>query len=468
VPAYPFVFAGLIVVIRRLGTQTTRDSLVDTAVLFTGVALVQWVFVIAPYNHHGETTAGKSLDVTYQALDVLLLVALAQLLVSSPRRNRSLALVALSVVFWVVADEAFAANSGSYMSGAWVDGFWLSSYILWGGAALDPSVAEIPFSPERRRIPRLSNARLIVLALALGVAPAILLAERLSGSNTYAYAVALGGVTIGSLVLLRLAGLVREIEASRRAERLARRDAESAQQLLVEQNARLVELDGLKDEFLSGVSHELRTPLTSISGYVELLLDEERDGERRAYLDVIERNAERLLALVSDLLLAAHLQSGEFALDRTLVDVGRLAGEAVEAARPGALAGGVELAAIDAEGGQVLVEGDQVRIGQMLDNLISNAVKFTPLGGSVVVSTRTDGGWVRIEVVDTGVGIAEEERGQLFQRFYRTADAVERQIQGTGLGLYITKAIVDAHRGRIAVRPTEGGGTTVVVELPKP
>ena len=459
-PAYAVIFTGLFLILRQLGRYTTRDTLIDTAALFAGVGLLQWVFVISPYANSSEPTAGAFLD-------VLLLVGLAQLLAGGVRRNRALGLLALSVVLWVVADEAFVASSGSYTSGSWIDGFWLGAYVCWGWAALDPSTARIARPRERRRLPRLSNARLIVLALALGLAPAILLAERLSGHSAHVYAVAIGGLIIGSIVLLRLGGLVREIEASRRAERAARRDAENAHRLLVEQNARLVELDRLKDEFLSGITHELRTPLTSISGYVELLLDEEADPERTSYLDVIDRNAERLLALVSDLLLAAHLQSGEFTLKREAVDVGRLVAEAVEAARPRALAGGVELAAAAVDGSPVVVDGDAVRIAQVLDNLVSNALKFTPFGGSVTVSATMDPDWARIEVVDTGIGIPEDERGRLFQRFYRTPEAVERQIQGTGLGLYITKAIVDAHGGRIAVLAADGGRTTVRVELPK-
>jgi signal transduction histidine kinase len=112
------------------------------------------------------------------------------------------------------------------------------------------------------------------------------------------------------------------------------------------------------------------------------------------------------------------------------------------------------------------IDGEPVRLAQLLDNLVSNAIKFTPAGGRVLVSLTHHDALVCIEVSDTGIGIPEEEREHLFQRFFRSQTALERQIQGTGLGLYISKAIVESHGGRIGVRSGEGGGTTFYVELP--
>jgi signal transduction histidine kinase len=113
-----------------------------------------------------------------------------------------------------------------------------------------------------------------------------------------------------------------------------------------------------------------------------------------------------------------------------------------------------------------LVPGEAARLAQLLDNLVSNAIKFTPSGGSVVVAVAPRDGFACIEVSDTGIGIPEAERERLFERFFRSQTALERQIQGTGLGLYISKAIVESHGGRIGVQSREGEGTTFVVELP--
>ena len=113
------------------------------------------------------------------------------------------------------------------------------------------------------------------------------------------------------------------------------------------------------------------------------------------------------------------------------------------------------------------VEGAPDRLTQLLDNLVSNALTFTPAGGRVSISLRRGEGAAVLEVSDTGIGIPADELTNLFQRFYRSRIALDRQIQGTGLGLYLSKAIVDAHRGRIDVRSTEGKGTTFVVEIPE-
>jgi signal transduction histidine kinase len=224
----------------------------------------------------------------------------------------------------------------------------------------------------------------------------------------------------------------------------------------------------MKDEFIALVSHELRTPLTSIRGYLELLVDDPETLElpdlQRDWLTVIDRNAERLLRLVEDLLLTAQANAGALALERAALDVAAVVEHAVQAGAPVAAARGISLTwSADCV---VEVNGDRVRIGQVVDNLVSNALKFTPAGGRVEVRAVSLGKLARIEVSDTGIGIAQDELGQLFDRFFRTARAQDEAIPGVGLGLSIAKAIVDAHRGRITVRSREGDGTTFTVDLP--
>ncbi|HWM14371.1 MAG TPA: PAS domain S-box protein [Gaiellaceae bacterium] len=251
------------------------------------------------------------------------------------------------------------------------------------------------------------------------------------------------------------------------AEQEARAAAEAAQRDLTGQNERLRELDRLKDEFIALVSHELRTPLTSIRGYTELLLDGEAGelgDDQRQFLGVVERNAHRLLHLVGDLLFLAQVEAGKLVLDVGAVELGAVASESVEAARPQAEAKGITLTL--ATGPVPLVAGDRARIAQLMDNLVSNAIKFTPESGRVDVRVRALRKRAVLEVRDSGIGIPADERQHLFQRFYRTSTATEQAIQGTGLGLAISKAIVDAHDGRITLTSEEDIGTTFRVELP--
>ncbi len=233
-------------------------------------------------------------------------------------------------------------------------------------------------------------------------------------------------------------------------------------------NDRLRQLDTMKDEFVALVSHELRTPLTSIVGYVELLLERESgeiSDEQERYLQVIARNSHRLQRLVGDLLFIARYHAGKFEIERVPIDVSALGRDCVDAALPTAQAAGVELVCAAKE--PIVMSGDQMRIAQLLDNLVSNALKFTPPGGRVELRASEERGGIVIEVADTGTGIPKELQEHLFERFFRTPEATRQAIQGTGLGLVISRAIVEAHGGKIGVESGEGVGTTFRVTFPR-
>jgi signal transduction histidine kinase/HAMP domain-containing protein len=226
------------------------------------------------------------------------------------------------------------------------------------------------------------------------------------------------------------------------------------------------EAERAKDEFFALVSHELRTPLTAILGYVELLLgeDDTGHGEHGRHLEVIERNARRLLRLVGDLLFAAQVEAGSLLLEPGAVDLPQLVREAITPAQPLARQRGIELRA-EVEP-LPHCRGDRDRLAQVLDNLVSNALKFTPPGGRVTVRLASERDAALLAVQDSGLGIPQGEIPRLFDRFYRATNATARAVPGAGLGLTIVRAIVEGHRGVVHVASELGRGTTVTIRLP--
>jgi hypothetical protein len=255
--------------------------------------------------------------------------------------------------------------------------------------------------------------------------------------------------------------IARDISDRRAAE--AERDVLLRE--LAEQNERLRELDRMKDDFVASVSHELRTPLTSIRGYLELVREDGRlDEEQDRMLGIVDRNADRLLGLVTDLLFIAEVDAGKLTLERNRVQLGDVAGESVEAASPHARAAEIELN-LDADD-HLVVDGDRTRLAQVFDNLISNAIKFTPAGGRIDVHVFRSDAVAVVEVSDTGSGIPEDEREHLFERFFRTSGAIRAAVQGTGLGLAIVGAIAASHGGTVSCERADGGGAKFRVSLP--
>jgi signal transduction histidine kinase len=234
--------------------------------------------------------------------------------------------------------------------------------------------------------------------------------------------------------------------------------------------AELRELDRLKTEFVATVSHELRTPLTSIRGFAELLLDGDV-GELTPALErairVIDQNSGRLLSLIEDLLTFSRIEAGKFVLAREHVDLGQILERSCQAIRPSVDSADLTLV-WDAPETPVYLDADPGQMERVLLNVLSNAVKFTPAGGTVTLRTSQTDDEVVVSVTDTGVGVPVDEQKHLFTRFFRASTAHENAIQGTGLGLSIAKAVVEAHGGWIRLESQPGAGTTVTFGLPRP
>jgi PAS domain S-box-containing protein len=232
-----------------------------------------------------------------------------------------------------------------------------------------------------------------------------------------------------------------------------------------------VEVDRMKSEFVSTVSHELRTPMTSIKGYAELMLMGAVGGlsePQTRYLEVIRDNADRMSVLVNDLLDISRIESGKIVLELQPLDLVQLVNQVANSHLTGLINRENKAMHFDVEVANTIppVEGDYDRITQILNNLLDNAFHYTPANGYITVTLRPAGDRVRIDIADTGIGIDKESIDKIFDRFYRSDEAVVQQIPGTGLGLAIVQSLVALHGGEIGVASAPGVGSTFTVYLP--
>ena len=225
------------------------------------------------------------------------------------------------------------------------------------------------------------------------------------------------------------------------------------------------ELNALRarDELVASVSHELRTPLTSILGYLDLAIeDPDLPDHLRGNLDVAERNAERLLGIIGDILAASSSSSSvEASLTPLAIDAREIVRASAEALAPRASGRAITIDTAGLE--EAFVWADPLRLRQVVDNLLSNAITYNRDGGTVFLGTTSDGASSWILVRDTGAGMTEDERARLFQRFYKAGPA---RRSGTGLGLAISRDIVRAHGGELGLHSSPGVGSTFIVKLP--
>jgi signal transduction histidine kinase len=312
--------------------------------------------------------------------------------------------------------------------------------VLVGDVRADASFLPNPLLPETRSevaVPLLSRGQLLGVLDMQDSRP-----ERFTAADADIFATLAGQIAVA----LENARLFAEIQAT--ADRLR-------------------ELDKLKSEFLATISHELRTPLNSVLGYSEIILEgidgpisEEAEDDVRA----IHENGQHLLKLINDVLDLAKIEAGRMTLDVEPVDVPPLL-EDVRRTNAGLLAGKPLTLTLDLPSDLPPVEADRLRLQQVLNNLISNAVKFTPRG-EITVRAWRDNGHVAIAIADTGIGIAPDDMPTIFEKFRQLDGSYTRRATGTGLGLAITNHLVQMHGGAIDVQSAPGLGTTFTVRLP--
>jgi two-component system phosphate regulon sensor histidine kinase PhoR len=271
--------------------------------------------------------------------------------------------------------------------------------------------------------------------------------------------------------------------------------------LVLHDTTELRRLEQIRQEFVANVSHELKTPLSVIKACIETLLDGAADDpqHRGPFLERIAEQADRLHALILDLLSLARIESGTEAFEFQAVPLGPVVAACLERHRARAEAKGQTLVAIPPEDDKVTrwqgdkgteemqpdcpspchhvtlspchpltAWADEEAVGQILDNLVDNAVKYTPPGGRIAVRWRAENGQACLEVEDTGIGIAETDLPRIFERFYRVDRARSRELGGTGLGLAIVKHLVQAMHGSVVAASQPGQGTRFTVRLPRP
>ncbi len=236
------------------------------------------------------------------------------------------------------------------------------------------------------------------------------------------------------------------------------------------ENEELQRIDRSKNEFLSGLSHELKTPLAAIIGFTQILKKNRNDNlvaQQFEQLETIDRNGKRLDNLIGDLLELSRMESDRFNLDKTSFDAVELCRDLIKSFEPIVSEKNQKLQ-LNSEIEDAWIEADNGRLSQVLSNLISNASKYSPRDTEIRVGVLIEFDQLLVSVSDHGPGISEEDQDRLFDMFFRTTEAHNSSIPGTGIGLYVSKRIVEMHGGEISVTSSTGRGTTMTVALPGP
>lgn len=277
--------------------------------------------------------------------------------------------------------------------------------------------------------------------------------------------VAIGGVFIWLIGREKMGRSLLEQSAEeleRRAQKLSREITERKRA-----EAALRELDQMKSQFISNVSHELRTPLHSIMGFTKLILEGKvaSPKDQREFLIIIDQQSKRLGKLIGELLDVSRLESGRFETQKQRLAIGEPIHAVIDELHNLASENGIVISAIIPVT-LPKVEIDRERMMQVMTNLLGNAIKFSPSGGSITVKAQVKDSELLVQVGDNGTGIPKEVIPHVFEKFYRAKDSIS--VGGTGLGLYITKQIIEAHGGRIWVKSKPNKGATFYFTIPKP